>query len=184
MQSLVDIGVRLRQERERLGKTQADMGSVAGVTRQTQSNYESGERAPDVSYLAAIAQIGVDVQYVVTGERQSTAQPPAVLEARDPQKPYGAPVQVQTQRQGQTQDAADDWPQTPTGPAISLDIMRRVVGLVDAIIKQRGQSPGRDKEIEMIVMAYNYVVVGDDDEAKDTVHDREVKRLVRLVANG
>lgn len=182
MEPLVDIGVRLRTERERLGKTQADMGAVAGVTRQTQSNYESGERAPDVAYLAAIAQVGVDVQYVVTGKRQLAAS----VQAQAPRKPSDAQSQAQTQGQGQTQGATDDWPATPTGPAISLEMMRRVVGLVDSIIRQRGQSPGRDKEIEMIVMAYNYVVVGDGDETKDTdtVQDREVMRVVRLVANG
>jgi transcriptional regulator with XRE-family HTH domain len=179
-----NFGDRLREERVRLGMNQTDFAQAGGVTKGSQFNYEAGHRAPDLAYLAAVSALGVDVQYVVTGIRQTPPQSQPVHEARQSQKPYGAQPQVQIQGQGQSQDDADDWPETPTGPAISLEIMRRVVGLVDAVIEQRGR-PDRDKEVEMIVMAYNYVVVGDEDETKETaVQDREVTRVVRLVANG
>jgi transcriptional regulator with XRE-family HTH domain len=65
----VHIGERLKKERERLGISQTALGELASVGRKTQFNYETGERSPDAQYLAAIAAAGVDVRYVVTGER-------------------------------------------------------------------------------------------------------------------
>lgn len=60
---------RLREERERLGYNQADFGEVGGVKKLAQFNYEKGERSPDADYLAKIAVIGVDVVYLITGQR-------------------------------------------------------------------------------------------------------------------
>lgn len=62
---------RLREERERLGFSQEAFGAIGGVKRVAQGKYEKGERSPDVDYLAAIARVGVDVQYIVTGVRSS-----------------------------------------------------------------------------------------------------------------
>lgn len=67
------IGDRLREERERLGMSQAVFGELGGVKANAQGNYEKGERNPDAAYLAAIAEKGVDVLYVVTGERRPTS---------------------------------------------------------------------------------------------------------------
>lgn len=67
---LLNIGERLREERVRLGYNQADFAAIAGVAKTSQFNYEKGERSPDAAYLAAVAEKGVDVLYVVTGVRQ------------------------------------------------------------------------------------------------------------------
>lgn len=67
------IGDRLKEERSRLGFSQTDLASAGGVGKTTQINYEKGERSPDASYLAAVADKGVDVLYVVTGERKPQA---------------------------------------------------------------------------------------------------------------
>lgn len=67
------IGDRLKEERERLGLIQSEFAALAGASKNTQYNYEKGERSPDATYLAAIAAAGVDVLYVVTGAR--TLQP-------------------------------------------------------------------------------------------------------------
>ena len=60
----------------------AQIGSVGAVA---QSNYERGKRHPDSVYLAAIAAAGVDVQYVLTGQRSAepvlTPEEKAVLAA-------------------------------------------------------------------------------------------------------
>lgn len=75
MELFVSIGLRLREERERLRQSQSELADVAaaagvrGSTRQSQSIYEKGERAPDAGYLAAVAGAGVDVRYVLTGSR-------------------------------------------------------------------------------------------------------------------
>ena len=73
------IGDRLRKERDRLDMNQSDFASAAGTTRKTQFNYESDNRRPDADYLAAIAAIGADVLYILTGHRgkaAATAPPP------------------------------------------------------------------------------------------------------------
>jgi transcriptional regulator with XRE-family HTH domain len=63
------VGARLREERERLGVSQALFSGNAGVSRMSQVNYESGKRTPDAKYLRTVAEYGVDVLYVVTGKR-------------------------------------------------------------------------------------------------------------------
>lgn len=68
-----NIGMRLREERERLGLSQPAMGEIGGVKKLTQLNYEKGERSPDAAYLSAISKFGVDVQFVVTGIRSAEA---------------------------------------------------------------------------------------------------------------
>lgn len=72
--TFVDIGTRLRGERERLGLNQMDLAGCAGIGRKSQFNYESGDRLPDAGYLAAVATAGVDVLYVVTGERDAAPE--------------------------------------------------------------------------------------------------------------
>ncbi|UEB94202.1 helix-turn-helix domain-containing protein [Pseudomonas sp. HN2] len=67
------IGERLKEERSRLGLSQTDLGAAGGVGKTTQINYEKGSGSPDAKYLAAAAELGVDVLYVVTGERKPTA---------------------------------------------------------------------------------------------------------------
>jgi transcriptional regulator with XRE-family HTH domain len=64
------FGNRLMQERARLGLTQADLAASTGITRRTQINYESGQRAPDAAYLDAVDKKGIDTLFVVTGRRQ------------------------------------------------------------------------------------------------------------------
>lgn len=66
---MVSFGERLREERERLGMTQAQFGDLAQVTKKTQMLYESGDRSPKADYMAAVAEAGVDVQYLLTGNR-------------------------------------------------------------------------------------------------------------------
>ena len=63
------IGGRLKEERSRLGYSQTDFGALAGIGKTTQINYEKGSGSPDANYLAAVAKVGLDVLYVVTGQR-------------------------------------------------------------------------------------------------------------------
>ncbi|MBV1790237.1 helix-turn-helix domain-containing protein [Marinobacterium sp. D7] len=66
----MNIGDRIKEERVRLGLNQFEFGKLAGVSKTTQFNYEKGDRQPDAAYLAAVAAIGVDVMYVITGTRR------------------------------------------------------------------------------------------------------------------
>ena len=63
------IGERLKEERKRLGLNQTQFADVAGVQISAQTNYETGKRSPDAAYLTALAAAGVDILYVLTGQR-------------------------------------------------------------------------------------------------------------------
>ena len=69
----MDIGTRLREERERLGMTQEGFGQAGGVLKRALIRYEKGERMPDATFLAAIAAAGADVLYILTGQRSGVA---------------------------------------------------------------------------------------------------------------
>ncbi|WFP51407.1 hypothetical protein PL263_05100 [Methylomonas sp. EFPC3] len=66
---IMTIGERLREERERLKLTQPVFAEAGGTTKQTQHAYESNRTTPKGSYLAKVAMLGVDVGYVISGER-------------------------------------------------------------------------------------------------------------------
>lgn len=66
------IGEALKAERLRLGMNQDEFGAAGGVKKRTQISYEQDERSPDAVYLRAISAIGVDVQFILTGD-QATA---------------------------------------------------------------------------------------------------------------
>lgn len=73
METFVGIGERLKEERERIGLSQTEFAAKAGASKNSQYNYEKGERSPDAAYLAAADEMGVDVLYVVTGRRTPEA---------------------------------------------------------------------------------------------------------------
>ena len=64
------VGKRLLEERKNLGLSQEALGAAGGVAKGAQINYEKDARAPDTDYLQGIASAGVDVCYVITGERR------------------------------------------------------------------------------------------------------------------
>lgn len=68
-----NLGERLRQERTRLGLSQAAFGDAGGVKKFAQSNYENGKRHPDALYLESVSKIGADIQYIVTGVHSSNS---------------------------------------------------------------------------------------------------------------
>ena len=68
-------GERIKEERERLDFNQADFAALAGATRKTLFNWESGAASPNAAALAAWAEAGLDVLYVVTGQRSQPVPP-------------------------------------------------------------------------------------------------------------
>lgn len=65
------IGSRLRVERERIGLTQDALASHGGIKKRALINYEQGERTPDGEFFSAVANVGIDVLYVLTGQRSA-----------------------------------------------------------------------------------------------------------------
>ena len=69
------LGDRLVSERRRLGLHQTQVSEQLGVSVVTLSNYENGKRVPDVCMLAAMAQIGYDVRYLLWAARNDGHTP-------------------------------------------------------------------------------------------------------------
>ena len=67
------FGARLKEERGRLGLTQSLFAAHGGVVKFTQINYEKDVASPSVDYLYKLEKVGVDIGYVLTGERTASA---------------------------------------------------------------------------------------------------------------
>jgi len=61
------IEKRLIQEINRLGYSSESFSKAVGVTERTQYNYEHGVRSPKTEYWQKAADLGMDIQYVITG---------------------------------------------------------------------------------------------------------------------
>jgi transcriptional regulator with XRE-family HTH domain len=70
----MSVAERLAEERRRVGLNQTELGQIAGVGKLTVIRWERGESAPDAQQLAAMAIKGIDVQYLVTGQRSAATQ--------------------------------------------------------------------------------------------------------------
>lgn len=73
------IGSRLKEERERLGITQPSFAEAADAKKRTLIDWEKGASSPTAQQLGSLAKIGVDVLYVVTGQRSQAIAPQAAL---------------------------------------------------------------------------------------------------------
>lgn len=62
------IGERLKEERKRLGFSQIKLCELMGITRKTLFSYETGERSPNVLFLASLYDHDFDVDYILKGK--------------------------------------------------------------------------------------------------------------------
>ncbi len=60
---------RLREERERLGLTQAELASVVDSSNRTVHSWEQGVSAPNAHHLSAMQKCGFDLMYLISGCR-------------------------------------------------------------------------------------------------------------------
>lgn len=65
----MQIGDRLREERDKLGLTQTEMAKACGVAFRTYCDYEASKTEPKASLLARLNEMGVDVMYILSGCR-------------------------------------------------------------------------------------------------------------------
>lgn len=64
---MTTFGTRLKIERNRINKTQTELGAVAGLEKNTQSLYERDVNSPPASYLEQVAKVGVDIHFLFYG---------------------------------------------------------------------------------------------------------------------
>ena len=73
------INERLKSERERLGLTQPVFAEIAGASKRTLIDWEKGISSPTAVQLSTLATAGVDVLFVVTGQRSQPISAQASL---------------------------------------------------------------------------------------------------------
>lgn len=76
----MSIGSRLRESREALGITQSVLAAELHTTNRTVQNWEHDVSSPPAEVLAAMANLGLDIRYVVTGKRDYQPPPPLTAE--------------------------------------------------------------------------------------------------------
>ncbi|AIA72728.1 putative phage-related DNA-binding protein [Pectobacterium atrosepticum SCRI1043] len=69
----MSLGERLREERERLGFSQADFAELVGASRKSQIRWEKAESAPSADSISLWANVGLDVLYLITGQAQKSS---------------------------------------------------------------------------------------------------------------
>lgn len=162
-----DLGDRLREERERLGLSQAAFGELAGVKKNAQFNYEAGNRSPDSEYLSTIAKHGVDVLYVLTGMR--TPGHDLIQEVRRKHGPALALADLADSIERITEAEA------ASGKARNRDDLERWAAAIAAVEEGLDQTNRRldpSSKAELILAAYD-LLEEDSDSARD--------RVIRLV---
>ncbi|MFU1906029.1 helix-turn-helix domain-containing protein [Bordetella avium] len=70
----LEIGQRLKEERERLGLSQQAFAELGGASKRSQVEWEKGAQVPNAEFLALVAERGADVAFIVTGRRTISAQ--------------------------------------------------------------------------------------------------------------
>jgi len=76
----MSIGQRIKEERERLKLSQTSFGEIGDMGKTTVQAWERGTAFPNAAFLEVAATFGVDVYYVITGQRlANTAATPTEL---------------------------------------------------------------------------------------------------------
>lgn len=87
----MSLGVRLREERARLGWTQSRMGELAGgAAKRTVIDWEHDTTSPTGRQLEQLAGVGLDACYVITGRRAQVGD--GAHEAQESAPPPYPPV--------------------------------------------------------------------------------------------
>lgn len=81
--SRAEIGLRMKEERERLGLKQADYGRYGDWPVRTVSSWESGKTTPKAEFFADVQALGLDVHYIITGRRSRSGPAPAPASSDD-----------------------------------------------------------------------------------------------------
>lgn len=78
-----DMAVRLIEERSRVGYSQSNFAHQTGKSRQQIHNYEMAKSEMTVEFLGQASQLGLDIQYIVTGVKSSNTDEVMKAETND-----------------------------------------------------------------------------------------------------
>jgi len=72
----ISIGQRLKRIREQLGLSQAQLAKRIGFSQKAVSHWERGERDIPTQALVALKQLGVNIDWLLTGEGEPLTNDP------------------------------------------------------------------------------------------------------------
>lgn len=98
--SRAEIGLRLKEERERLGVKAADFGRYGDWPVRTINGWEAGRTTPKAEFFADVEPLGLDVQYIITGRRAPASISGAVPAPATPDDAIDIPLFSATGSQG------------------------------------------------------------------------------------
>jgi len=85
------FGYRLKIYREKLGFSQIELAKIFNITDRTISNYENNLGEPKLSFLKKILELGMDINWLLTGEYQSLSSIQSLI--AEPQISYDETIQ-------------------------------------------------------------------------------------------
>ena len=71
MENISHFGNRLKEERKKLGLTQAQAAEKCGVVREMWGKYESGQFWPNCEVIFSFISLGADVSFLFAGKKPS-----------------------------------------------------------------------------------------------------------------
>lgn len=82
-ETLVAVATRFTEERTRLNMNQSEFARLAGISHECLRKIQNGQNLPSAPLLISAHQLGLDILYVLTGQRSqgATAQDRAVADA-------------------------------------------------------------------------------------------------------
>lgn len=181
----MNLGARLKAERERLGLSQTDFAAIAGASKHAQINWEKGAASPNAVALEAWEKRGLDVLYVITGRSTPSLKLPG-----DTVREMGVPGQAVRDTgvalgqvvgelkaagaiRGKVQECGTSGDLAP----IDSDRLSLIVEMLEAAARQAGRKWPVKKLVAVAAEIYNVLV---DEVALD---EPKVERILKLVVN-
>lgn len=154
------IGERLKEERKRVGLTQPELAEIASSAKRTVIDWEKGVSSPTAAQLAALASAGLNVLYVVTGQREQDVT----------DRSYRAltPDMTETPSSVTNSNAV---------PLIDCGRLERIVELLEAFAARAGKRWPAKRLVALAAEVYNVLA---DEPALD---EPKVERILKLVVN-
>lgn len=142
------IHTRLKEERERLGLTQPEFAEAAGAAKRTLIEWEKGSTSPNAVQISALSFVGVDVLYVLTGQRSKN-----VASQSNPKSFSGL-----------------------TSPPIDPERLSRIVEMLETAARQVGRKWQVKKLVAVAAEVYN--VLADEPALDEPKVERILKLVV------
>lgn len=134
-----EIGQRLKAERRRLNLSQEELAVAGGIRRSTLYQYERGDRRPSLDFLLKTASAGVDLNFIIFGQR-------SVRLADE--------VRVERHILDQIYAIVDRYARDARGRALAIEHRQELFRQLCAIVEQHPEETVDWDEVERVAEAF------------------------------